>query len=384
MHSICLFGAKSPTHLILLGGVAISGTAFSDIWALDLNTLEWILVPTGSKTFPPRPQSSDVVINGELFVFGGIDMQAAINKTGLPAATSDVFKFPLHEAMCKLLQPTENSWKCISCLEFTSRKCSHGCNTPICSESCEDMALNFHEEECVKKGGREDPIKKKMREMENHITNLKARIESEDLKRKQLLQETEALITKTKRDEHMIRRFQEQMDELSTITINLKETIDEKSKKLAENEIQAKNEASKNQTLSLEVKTLLEQLELSHKLQEKRQNVIEELSNNIKTTSDKIAEEKLQKQRLAKQFEEIIQIIDTVEQQLEERKLELESLQRRQEEAKEKELCGVCFENIKDHVLPCGHLFCLPCIQHLHKRNPLCRVEFDKPRKVFI
>lgn len=136
--------------------------------------------------------------------------------------------------------------------------------------------------------------------------------------------------------------------------------------------------------LSLEVKTLLEELELSHKLQEKRQNVIEELSNNIKTTSDKIAEEKLQKQRLAKQFEEIIQIKDTVEQQLEERKLELESLQRRQEEAKEKELCGVCFENIKDHVLTCGHLFCLPCIQHLHKRCPLCRLEFDKRRKVFI
>ncbi len=294
MHSIFLFGAKSPTHLIILGGVAISGTAFSDIWALDLNTLEWILVPTGSKNFPPRPQSSDVVINGELFVFGGIDMQVAINKTGLPAATSDVFKLPLHEAMCKLLQPVENIWKCISCLEFTSRKCSHSCNTPICSEACEEMSLNVHEEVCVNKGGREDPIKKKMREMENDIKNLKAQIESEDLKRKQLLQQTESLIAKTKRDEHMIRQFREQMDELSTITINLREIIGEKSKKLAENEIQAMNKAAKNQTLNLEVKTLREELALSNKLQENRQKVIEELNNNIETTSDKIAEEKLQ------------------------------------------------------------------------------------------
>jgi rubrerythrin len=48
--------------------------------------------------------------------------------------------------------------------------------------------------------------------------------------------------------------------------------------------------------------------------------------------------------------------------------------------------CSVCLTNRRDTILyPCGHVFCLTCIQQIHNKScPLCRKQFKTYYKVFI
>lgn len=52
------------------------------------------------------------------------------------------------------------------------------------------------------------------------------------------------------------------------------------------------------------------------------------------------------------------------------------------EEAKQ---CTICTENIKDHALPCGHVYCIACIGKMKCECPNCKKRFvkDKCIKLF-
>ena len=40
--------------------------------------------------------------------------------------------------------------------------------------------------------------------------------------------------------------------------------------------------------------------------------------------------------------------------------------------------CCVCKENLKDHTLPCGHIYCIECIEKIKTTCPTCKKGFLK------
>ena len=40
--------------------------------------------------------------------------------------------------------------------------------------------------------------------------------------------------------------------------------------------------------------------------------------------------------------------------------------------------CIICKENIKDHALPCGHIYCVECVEKMNCNCPTCKKKYSK------
>lgn len=232
------------THLILHGGVGISGTAYKDIWALNVATLEWEEITTGSTSLPKTTQTPPVIVNGSLFTFGGLILPTVSQKS-IPTSlevTDYIFKFPIEQVL-SVVPESPISWCCINCNQYTKRKCSYCKKHAICSEVCEENSVQRHEFDCSQAGGREDPNKRKMRLLEAQVKNLKKQLSEEDAKRNEINDQFAAAQTEKSRVQELLKAQQRKVEDMTQLNKDLEVEIQNK-RKLIGNQKKSSNNCS--------------------------------------------------------------------------------------------------------------------------------------------
>lgn len=373
--------------LFFYGGLCISGEMKNDIWCLDVGTLKWRIVKTGSSKMIPLSHHTNLIAGTKLYLYGGTDILIPTN------IIDTVYSFDFGHMIEK---PTTCDWTCYHCGTYTTKKCSKCKSVQFCSNQCEVKAASKHELECTSlSGGDEISIRfrkhkaqynmllKINEERNSIIASNQERIENlEDMFRQtnRLLQEKESVFQYTSsQKEKLERELESKSRQIIECQLILDETFQQSD--LQKQQLKTKiTELTKDKT-GIETKLQKNQSKVGE-----LEKQVQKLKNSLNRTNSSFTRkmEELQQHVDKSKEENMIQ-----SQILEQAKKELEQMKGRLQEVEGNNECPICYNNERNCALhPCGHVLCSVCAEHQKKHFkglcPFCRQKFTSTVNIFL